>query len=856
MAFGAVMLDRQRVGIAIERQRVEAVEELSRLRLRLEGAIEGDVQLLRGLVVALEDEPGMSQEDFSARARRLLSHSGSVRAVALAPGLTVSMVYPLEGNESLIGVDLAALPGQAESARAAMAAGDVVLSGPVDLYQGGKGLLMRYALRRSGPEGMPRPWGIVSASVDLAALLEKAGISGSPHDLSLAITAGEAGADGPPFFGDPEVLRDAPVALPAGTLGWALHAAPEGGWRVPAGELWRFRALLAATGLLILAPTAWAGLLLRQRQSSISALLRREADLLATSRRLKLAIETAGLQIWQRDALSGERVEDPVFDTIGEDAPGLPRREWLSRVLPEDQSRLRESFREAVRNGTTFSAEYRVQEADGSLRHLRSFGRTYADPGERPVMIGANWEVTPFIRLNEHLREATREAESRAGLLEAARDRLEYLANHDTTTGLPNRNSLETLFGTVDADAQDTAPLSVIIVDLHRFKDINDTLGYQGGNDILRHTGGVLTRTAGPDDVVARVGGDEFVIVSREAVSAEDPDNLARRLLRALVRPVILGTHEYRVGVTIGAATRSTGAEQSTSVFLNADIALHEAKKHGRNHIEYFTDTLRAEAMDTKRMADDILRGLERREFLPVYQLQFDARSLEVTGVEALVRWQHPRQGLLTPQHFLDVAEMLNVMSELDDLVLRRALEDFRAWSAAGIRIPRLSVNVSAQRLGDEGLAGRLAALEFQPGTLAFELVETISFDEASPLIAENIRRIRASGIEIEIDDFGTGYASILSLINLSPRFLKIDRHLVMPVDGSARARKLVSSVVEIGRALGIGVIAEGVESLRHAEVLRDLGCQVLQGYALARPMPAGEIPSYVAARSWMRDAS
>ncbi|QDL94436.1 EAL domain-containing protein (plasmid) [Paroceanicella profunda] len=857
VALGVILLDRQQAGILMERQRLATMEDLSRLRLRLQGEVDSDIQLVRGLVSALEEDPEMTVSAFTTRARRLLAHSGSVRTVVVAPGLKVSMVYPQAAADSLMGRDLRSLLGQGESAVAALTARDVVIAGPVVLGQGGRGLLLRYPVSVQGANGRPHRWGIVSASIDLDALIARGGLTLSQHDFDFALSA-DAPSDGMPevFFGSPGVLDEQPVQQRLERMGWTLSAAPRGGWAAPDGALRDFRALLSIVALLIIAPMAWAGWLLGQRKRSIAELLRREADLVAASRRLQLAIESSGMQIWQRDAVTGESISDPAFGPPGGPAGAEGGGTWGPEILPEDRAVLRARFHEAVRTGQPFSAEYRMRGPDGALRHLRSYGRTYADPGARPVMIGADWEVTSFVRLNESLREASRQAQTRAQLLEVARDRLEYNANHDATTGLPNRNHLETLFETLDADAADAGPLSVIIIDLHRFKDINDTLGYHGGNEILRRTGTVLSEAARPQDVVARVGGDEFVVVTRQHTFPEDPDNPARRMLDALTRPFLHGAHEYRVGATVGAAARSHRREKSTSVFLNADIALHAARQRGRNHIEYFTDTLRAEAVDTKRMADDVLRGLERREFIPVYQLQFDARTLEVTGAEALVRWQHPRQGLLTPFRFLEVAEMLNVMGDLDAMVLEQALADFRGWAAQGLRVPRISVNVSAQRLGDDMLAERISRLDFEPGTLAFELVETISFDDASQQIADNIQRIRALGIDIEIDDFGTGYASILSLLNLSPRFLKIDKDLVLPVVGSARSRKLVSSVVEIGRALGIGVIAEGVESARHAEILRDLGCQILQGYALARPMPAEDLPAFIRARAWQPGAT
>jgi EAL domain-containing protein (putative c-di-GMP-specific phosphodiesterase class I) len=253
----------------------------------------------------------------------------------------------------------------------------------------------------------------------------------------------------------------------------------------------------------------------------------------------------------------------------------------------------------------------------------------------------------------------------------------------------------------------------------------------------------------------------------------------------------------------------------------------------------------------TKRVADQILQGLDRGEFEPWFQPQFDARTLDVIGCEVLARWRHPTEGILAPDSFMSVAEELNVVASIDRLVLEQSLKHLAAWQAAGLRIPRVSVNVSARRLQDEQLIESLRQLDIKPGTVSFELVESIFLDESDDVALWHIDQIKELGIDIEIDDFGTGYASIVSLLKLQPRRLKIDRQLVTPVVGTATQRHLVQSVIEIGKSLGIDVVGEGVETMEHARVLRDLGCDILQGYAFARPMPADQVAGFIAAESW-----
>jgi EAL domain-containing protein (putative c-di-GMP-specific phosphodiesterase class I) len=302
--------------------------------------------------------------------------------------------------------------------------------------------------------------------------------------------------------------------------------------------------------------------------------------------------------------------------------------------------------------------------------------------------------------------------------------------------------------------------------------------------------------------------------------------------------------------MSIGIAGAFGAAVDRQRLLVNADLALYRAKSLGRNRFEFYTAALQAEILNAKQTADSIVRGLERGEFIPYYQPQFDARTYEVVGVEALARWRHPTRGVVAPAEFIATAEELTVIGAIDRAVLEQALAQFRRWRVLGLQIPRFSVNVSLRRLHDEGLLQGLRDLHIEPGVLSFELVETIYLDERDDRFSRTIDQIKALGIDIEIDDFGTGYASIVSLTKLKPRRLKIDRQLVTPIVRSDAQRRLVQSIVDIGRSLDIEIVAEGVETMEHARLLRELGCDILQGYAFARPMAGEELERFMSART------
>jgi EAL domain-containing protein (putative c-di-GMP-specific phosphodiesterase class I) len=248
----------------------------------------------------------------------------------------------------------------------------------------------------------------------------------------------------------------------------------------------------------------------------------------------------------------------------------------------------------------------------------------------------------------------------------------------------------------------------------------------------------------------------------------------------------------------------------------------------------------------TKQLADDILRGIEQHEFTAYYQPKVHAVTRQIVGMEALVRWLHPVQGVLGPAAFLEVAEELSAVSTIDRMVFEQALAQFGHWQERGLGIPSVSVNVSMRRLNDHELLESLSGFSLTPGTVSFELLESIFLDDTDEVVSQNIERLKRLGIDIDIDDFGTGHASIAGLLKLKPKRLKIDRQFVLPIVESAEKRRLTSSMIDMAKALNIEVVAEGVETLEHAQLLQDLGCNMLQGYVFSRPMPAADVEAFV----------
>jgi diguanylate cyclase (GGDEF)-like protein len=848
--------DRQRALYEEENSRNMVTEQLSVMRSEIEGRINGNIFLLKGLVAVLEAEPDMPPDRFHELARKASSQAGNVAMVLAAPDMVVTMAYP-QSAAGKVGFDFRKRNREHGAAFLAAQSRKVNVSGPVDLPDGGKGLVVNYPVLVDVGKARPDLWGIVSATIDLDGLFAESGLTAEDLPLTVAISRTDVNGEATrPFFGSPEALLHDPVGMTV-SLGkdyWLMAALPKNGWQVGASALLTFRLLLLLVASAILVPVIWSIRLMGERNRSLDEMQANGERLLAVSRRLEIALDTSRVGIWEHDINNDRQIWDErVREHFGitEEKPFYSFADWEAIVHPEDLDRANADYQLAVISGQPYTGQYRIISAKtGEIRHIRAFGRLIdATPGQER-MLGVDWDITADVKREEALRAARQIAESQNREIEEARRQMEYNSLHDALTGLPNRRYLDQVIAERRATGAVGDPLAVLHMDLDRFKDINDTLGHAAGDNILRHAANVLSACTRPGDFVARIGGDEFVILPVRGRRPEELEALANNLIQALSEPVLFEGQECRAGASIGIAIQASREESADMLLVNADIALYEAKKRGRGRVEFFTDTLRAQVIQTKQLADEILRALEQGEFTAFFQPQFNARTRAIDGVEALVRWEHPERGLVMPDQFLKVAESLNVMQRIDEIVLDQALFHYHQWQAAGIDIPRVSVNISAQRLLDSRLVEKIEALRIVPGSLCFELLESISFEDQDKTMIETIDALKSLGVDMEIDDFGTGHASIVNLLKLTPKRLKIDRQLIQPILTSPKERQLVSSIIDIGRTCGIEIVAEGVETMAHAAVLRDMGAHTLQGYAFARPMRASELIAFARARA------
>ncbi len=443
-------------------------------------------------------------------------------------------------------------------------------------------------------------------------------------------------------------------------------------------------------------------------------------------------------------------------------------------------------------------------------------------------------------------RDITKERQQRKDL-EAAKREIEHQSLHDSLTHLPNRRALD--IAIKERLNQDPYGITVVRIDLDHFKYVNDTLGHAAGDFALCQVAQIINTCIADGCLAARVGGDEFVILLSEGADRADGQRLAEKIRNLICEPMIYESRLIQIGSSFGVATSCDRLIAAEEVITAADAALYLAKDNGRNKVECYTPSVHETVIETRRVADAIREGIIREEFVPYFQPQIDAATGEVSGLETLVRWPTKSEGLLFPDQFLPVADRMSLIPDIDAIVMRKALSVMYQLNNKGLRVPKLSLNITAPRLRDPQALKTLIDTTPKWLSVSYEIIESVLLDDVSEPLQHCLDSIREAGIGIEVDDFGSGHASIVGLVQLRPDVMKIDRRLVMPILESDMSRKLLASIIDIGKSVDIKITAEGVETAEHARVLTELGCDTLQGYHFARPMSENALENYLRKR-------
>ncbi|MFZ1547180.1 MAG: EAL domain-containing protein, partial [Candidatus Nitrotoga sp.] len=424
-------------------------------------------------------------------------------------------------------------------------------------------------------------------------------------------------------------------------------------------------------------------------------------------------------------------------------------------------------------------------------------------------------------------------------------DKLNHLAYHDALTGLPSR----TLFQDRLAQALTNSHrhgnrLGVLFIDLDNFKNINDSLGHHAGDILLKQVAARFSTCMREGDTVARLGGDEFVVILGSIASEDDAWMVSQKILKLMTKPITIEGHELIVTCSIGIALYPKDGEDVKTLLQSADGALYLAKSKGRNNAQFCTAEMNAKALGQLTLENGMRQAIKRQEFLLHYQPRVDLVSGEITGTEALVRWQHPVQGLLYPTTFIPVAEESGLIVPLGEWVLRTACEQNKAWQLAGLKPVSIAVNLSARQFKQQDLVELVTHIlketELDPSYLELELTESMVMQNVEATIA-TLTQLRAIGVKLAIDDFGIGYSSLNYLKHFPINFLKIDKSFVRDITTDRDDAIITKIIISMAHDMGLKVTAEGVETDKQKSFLCLHRCDEMQGYLFSKPIPADE---------------
>jgi diguanylate cyclase (GGDEF)-like protein len=435
----------------------------------------------------------------------------------------------------------------------------------------------------------------------------------------------------------------------------------------------------------------------------------------------------------------------------------------------------------------------------------------------------------------------TRAREAAAKLEHA--QQVEYLAYHDGLTALPNRSLFNKLLSQAISQSQrHHRQLAVAFIDLDRFKQINDTLGHEAGDQLLKEVANRLKGCLRDSDTVARLGGDEFVVLLTELVEQKYAAMVAQKIISILANPFVLLGQEFRVTASIGISTYPTDGLDEQTLTKNADIAMYQAKQDGKNQFQFYSAELNANSLERLTLESSLRHALERDEFRLHYQAKREMVHGQITGMEALLRWEHPDLGLIAPMQFIPIAEETGLIVPIGKWVLRTACLQNVAWQKQGLPHLSIAVNLTSRQFGDEHLVHDIAAVleatRMQASLLELEIHENLLIQNIERALS-TLTQLKALGVKIAIDDFGTGYSSLATLQRFPLDTIKIDRSYIRDVATQSQDSSLTKAIIELGRSLSLTVVAQGVETREQAEFLRAHACDQFQGFYFNKPLAA-----------------
>ncbi|WP_052339412.1 EAL domain-containing protein [Gorillibacterium massiliense] len=596
---------------------------------------------------------------------------------------------------------------------------------------------------------------------------------------------------------------------------------------------WGFLAIVCPMDKRI---NASASELSRLSYGILAAVLEREfmsERLHSTIEQLEVVSRTTNDGIWNWDLSVGKIYWNlRIQKILGNNAAALTDnpRNILSLIHPEDLNRFTKAIKQHIRRRAPFHIEFRIRGDENRTVWLFAAGEAIRDSKGIPVrMIGS-------------VSDITEKKENEA--------RITQLAFHDSLTGLPNRVFfLDQLHRWMKEADKTGEKLAVMLLDLDRFKIINDTLGHQAGDRLLQHVTRALSKTIRISDTLARLGGDEFVLLMPHIHDISEVKKIARRIYNKLSQPFVIDSREFNLSASIGVCLYPDHGLAPDALLQSADIAMYKAKESGRNKVEYYTTELSQAAEDRFRLESKLRKALKLSQFVLRFQPQIDLATGEMFGMEALLRWKSPERDTVPPSGFIPLAEETGLIIPIGAWVLREACIQNKRWMQAGNPAKVISVNISAQQFEMNNFSAFIKHVLMETGTapenLCLEITERTAIrnlDHSSRIIQE----LTDYGVKIAIDDFGTGHSSLMLLRRLPIHIVKIDESFIRDITETKEDAAIVKAIVAMSHTLGLAVIAEGVETSNQLQTLKELQCDFVQGYLLGKPMSAKQASAFI----------